>query len=370
MKKLFFTFSAMIALTSGAHAQTSPFLIYGAGLDNSTYQKGGFYVENSASLKGLLIEAPLDASNVKLPLSFSWRGNSAPTVVFTGNGNVGIGKTVPGNKLSIWEADPGKWQLLELTHSAITNSQFAIGNINNTYPVINQRNSNIIESYSDLHISAANADSRLLFETGRTGTEAPIRMVIDNVGRVGIGMATPALKLDVDGSAGVKQALIVKSNGVNSGELVVYKNVGGYYSMSANTGGFGLYNSDAATHVWFATPENNIGIGTTTPGEYRLAVNGKVKAQSIKVTMNGWPDYVFEHGYHLPSIPEVEAFIKTYRHLPEIPSAAEVQADGVELGDMNKKLLQKVEELTLYLIDQHKKIETLQAEVEMLKKNK
>ena len=90
---------------------------------------------------------------------------------------------------------------------------------------------------------------------------------------------------------------------------------------------------------------------------------GQVKAKSIKVTLDGWSDFVFDEGYHLPSLYELEKYVATNRHLPDIPSAKEVEDNGVDLGEMNAKLLQKVEELTLYVID-------LQKQIDELKKNK
>ncbi|UYQ95515.1 hypothetical protein MKQ68_10425 [Chitinophaga horti] len=103
----------------------------------------------------------------------------------------------------------------------------------------------------------------------------------------------------------------------------------------------------------------NLGIGTISLNGHRLAVEGSIGARKIKVDQATWADYVFAAGYKLRSIPEVEAFIKTHQHLPDIPSGNEVQEDGLDVGEMDKMLLQKVEELTLYLIDQHKKIESL-----------
>ena len=86
---------------------------------------------------------------------------------------------------------------------------------------------------------------------------------------------------------------------------------------------------------------------------------GQVKAKSIKVTLDGWSDFVFDKGYHLPSLYELEKYVTTNRHLPDIPSAKEVEDNGVDLGEMNAKLLQKVEELTLYVIDLQKQIDEL-----------
>ncbi|RPD39291.1 hypothetical protein EG028_19375 [Chitinophaga barathri] len=99
------------------------------------------------------------------------------------------------------------------------------------------------------------------------------------------------------------------------------------------------------------TGSGNVGIGTNITGTYKLAVEGTIGARKVKVTTTAWADFVFHPDYDLPSLAEVESFIKTNGHLPEIPSEKEVMETGIDLGDMNKKLLQKVEELTLYLIE-------------------
>lgn len=85
-------------------------------------------------------------------------------------------------------------------------------------------------------------------------------------------------------------------------------------------------------------------------------LNGKIKAKEIRVEANGWPDYVFEDGYDVGKLSELERYIKVNKHLPEIPSAKEVETNGVELGEMYKNLLKKVEELTLHLIKKEKQI--------------
>lgn len=93
----------------------------------------------------------------------------------------------------------------------------------------------------------------------------------------------------------------------------------------------------------------NLGIGIMTPSE-KLAVNGNIRAKEIKVETSNWPDYVFDENYKVLGLQELDAYIKANKHLPEMPSAKEADVNGIELGEMNKLLLKKVEELTLHLI--------------------
>ncbi|KRD06301.1 hypothetical protein ASE21_19205 [Flavobacterium sp. Root901] len=111
--------------------------------------------------------------------------------------------------------------------------------------------------------------------------------------------------------------------------------------------------------------DGNVGIGTSVPDE-RLTVRGKIHAQEIKVDMLGAlvPDYVFENNYKLRSLNEVENYIQENSHLPEIPSAKEFEKNGVHLAEMNMALLKKVEELTLYAIEQQKSTEKLMKIIE------
>ncbi|PTS92783.1 hypothetical protein DBR11_26365 [Pedobacter sp. HMWF019] len=100
----------------------------------------------------------------------------------------------------------------------------------------------------------------------------------------------------------------------------------------------------------------NVSIGTKDSKGYKFAVAGNMIAESVKVQLqSAWPDYVFKDDYKLTSLQETEKHIKEKGHLPGIPSAAEVKSEGIDLGEMNKKLLQKIEELTLYLIQMEKK---------------
>ncbi|CAL1520733.1 hypothetical protein [Chitinophaga sp. MM2321] len=109
-----------------------------------------------------------------------------------------------------------------------------------------------------------------------------------------------------------------------------------------------------------------VGIGTLTP-QSELSVKGTITAQRVKVTQTGWADYVFHKDYPLPSLQDIEKFILEHNHLPGIPSAAEVQKEGIDLGEINKTLLQKIEELTLHLIKMQKEITQQQQELAALK---
>ena len=106
----------------------------------------------------------------------------------------------------------------------------------------------------------------------------------------------------------------------------------------------------------------NVGIGTLSPGAYKLAVNGNIRSKEVTVETDNWPDFVFDKKYNLPSLKNVEAFISEHNHLPNIPSAKEIETNGLQLGDVQKKMMQKIEELTLYIIEQNKRIEKLEAE--------
>ncbi|WP_343616598.1 hypothetical protein [Flavobacterium sp.] len=111
---------------------------------------------------------------------------------------------------------------------------------------------------------------------------------------------------------------------------------------------------------------NNVGIGTTNPTS-KLTVAGNIAAREVKVTVDAGADFVFEKDYSLQSLESVDKFIKENKHLPEIASAEEMKKDGINLSEMNIKLLQKIEELTLYSIQQNKKIEEQSKEIESLK---
>jgi hypothetical protein len=109
----------------------------------------------------------------------------------------------------------------------------------------------------------------------------------------------------------------------------------------------------------------NVGIGTTTP-PYKLSVEGTIGAREVIVTSDNWADFVFEENYNLISIKKLESFIEKNKHLPDVPSESEVKENGVSLGEMDKILLQKIEELTLYVIELKKENDELNDKVDAL----
>jgi len=184
-----------------------------------------------------------------------------------------------------------------------------------------------------------------------------------STGYVGIGTVNPEYKLEInEGEIGIR--------GYNSSRYIRFSEInyrGAFinYDGSSNTLNIGVHESDdkhfSNDDKVINIPRNtgNVGIGTTNPGTYKLAVKGKIRAEEIKVETS-WADYVFNEGYELPTLDEVEKHIREKGHLINIPSAGDVAENGVELGEMNKLLLEKVEELTLYLLEHQKKIRELE----------
>jgi len=186
-----------------------------------------------------------------------------------------------------------------------------------------------------------------------------------NGGSVGIGTAYPEAKLDVDGGQ-----LVISNSTVTPSSVRIYGGTDG-----GNTSGVYLINSAgnygfAVTSYGTGYFSGNVGIGTTNPGTYKLAVNGAIGANEVIVTnTSGWSDYVFQPSYRLRPLREVNAYIRANHHLPDIPSESEVQEKGVSVGEMQKKLLAKVEELTLHLIRQEQENQELRDRIARLEKS-
>jgi len=225
-------------------------------------------------------------------------------------------------------------------------------------------------------------------------TGGPSGPVYYNGGNVGIGTSSPSRVLDVAGSVWIgagssstdvrpdthKHLILGDSTSTSIGILDLVSNVsatGSYtggvqianYNLSAtdkriaaiygaldsaaNSGQlqFWTWNAGAAAEKMRITSTGNVGIGTANP-QYLLSVNGTIGAKDVTVTSTGWSDYVFDPAYRLQPLTEVRDYIQANHHLPNIPSEAEVKEKGVSVGEMQAKLLAKIEELTLHMIRQ------------------
>ncbi|CAL2090861.1 hypothetical protein [Tenacibaculum sp. 190524A02b] len=181
--------------------------------------------------------------------------------------------------------------------------------------------------------------------------------------KIGIGTESPDRALDI---AGGDTWQVKLSNTSETKRMFMgwYESRG---AMEISTWGDGTFQNVPLSFLpQKVTFNGNVGIGVNSPlPDYRLSVNGKIKAKEVLVDVTGWPDYVFKSDYELPSLKEVEKHIKNKGHLINVPSAKEAEKNGIKLGEMNAKLLEKVEELTLYTLSQEKKIEK---QAEQLKK--
>jgi hypothetical protein len=210
-------------------------------------------------------------------------------------------------------------------------------------------------------------------------------------GNVGIGTSSPSAKLDVEnGTAFINTDVLAGLGGqvtISNG----YGNQNGYVRLNLNNGGavswikgivtgpntntgsamaFGVpTNTSDGTEAMRITSNGSLAIGTTDPLNYKLAVNGSAIAESITVKLHGsWPDFVFKAKYNLSSLADLKTYIDKNQHLPDMPSEAEVARNGINLGEMNKLLVKKVEELTLYLIEQQEKSKQQNTRIAALEK--
>lgn len=187
-------------------------------------------------------------------------------------------------------------------------------------------------------------------------------------GKVGIGTSNPSELLHINNGR-IKFSGVPSGSWGASGGVVIGRHSNGSLLLLGGTTGISLYpNPDGAdAKSTYFDPTGMVGIGTRNPTE-RLTVNGTAKAEEVIVVENVGADFVFEENYDLPELGEVESHIKQHKRLPEIPSAEEMIEHGVKVGDLQMKLLQKIEELTLYTIKQQTLLEQQQKNIEVLKR--
>jgi hypothetical protein len=286
-----------------------------------------------------------------------FRMNNSNKLVIKENGSVGIGTSAPAEKLHVAAGD------------------IILDNPNATFRLRDIEDKGFVQLSGDnLRIGcySSNATGRIIFRNN--GAD---QMLIDENGSVCIGTSNATAKFTVAGQT-------VMNNGVSNALNVV-----GKFSVSKGGEAIHISGTDAAInffngaqqrgYLWNTGNDMQLGasvgsgrlllnaaqvrIGGVTEAatDYKVAVAGKVICEELRVKLqsSGWPDYVFSNSYKLPTLEEVEKYIGEHKHLPNIPSAAEVEKDGIAVGDMQKRLMEKVEELTLYVIELKKQIDEL-----------
>ncbi len=229
------------------------------------------------------------------------------------------------------------------------------------------------------------------FHIGRNGTDSIV--LGESIGGVsaGLGTSTPHILRLTSGTLGRIQIIpdgnvIVGDNFVppfgrftvrtpnnswgishtSDGGNIIATQIGG---TSAGIGTFSNTNmrifSNSLSRIFVAAATGNVGIGTDNP-TYKLSVLGNIRSNEV-VVETGWADYVFDEKYKLPLLSDVEKFIQLNKHLPNIPSAKEVEEKGLHLGDTQKRMMEKIEELTLYMIEANKQLEKTTTELATVK---
>jgi len=179
-------------------------------------------------------------------------------------------------------------------------------------------------------------------------------------GNLGLGITSAATRLQIDGGtdAGLASGGFITNGLTTSTNLVIDNNeIMARYNGGTST----LYLNNDGGNISMCYSSGNVMIGASVPATgYLFSVDGKIMCEELKVQMSeSWPDYVFADDYKLPSLYELEASIKLNKHLPGIPSAKEVEANGFEVGAMQANMMEKIEELTLYIIELQKQIDQL-----------
>jgi hypothetical protein len=319
-------------------------------------------------------------------------GNDNMRFVIGASGNVGIGTTSPGELLTVGSttASPniqlGRWAFLGQESSHLTTVIGGNVKVSGNTSVVADTT---VDGYRAIRMKYDEGITLHAYQGSVTAgsTVGAERMRITPSGNVGIGTTNPTAKLQVGDYTRFKAgdwSPPLTPGSTSAGERIVFYEGPVWKTAIGMDGQNGIWfqvhtPSGQVAYQWFtggasAAPtekmrlmENgNVGIGTTTPS-HKLAVKGTIRANEVIVD-TGWADYVFEESYRLAPLSEVEAHIQANKHLPGIPSAAEVAEHGVSMGDMQAKLLSKVEELTLHLIAQEKFMNSQQGEIAALRR--
>ncbi len=331
---------------------------------------------------------------VNAVLSQQWATNGT-NIYNTNTGNVGIGTSTPSAPLhNAGRLSGGASFKIGLPNTS-GNITVPIGSSTGAYDIdfygwrdiqptqIGARiRADRINNYQDNNALLQSMDLAFFTSTGIVGDLAE-KLRIKSDGKVGIGTNTPGGLVEIaDGAAdpanyGSLQIVRPASPGNNLFHLSFIRAANAVFGMGFvntvtppnQTVGVWMANNTSVTPLMSFNQNQTVGINTIDTKGYQFAVNGSaIFTKAVVQLYANWADYVFNNDYKLMSIKSLEQYIYENKHLPDMPSAEEMQKkDGIDLGEMNTKLLQKVEELTLYVIELNKKIETLQNKISVEK---
>ena len=260
------------------------------------------------------------------------------TNTFPDDGNVGIGITNPEGLLQL-HGDSKRF----IISNSTTNLEYAAR-------IEFWEHSNTSDSPSaNFALQYDGLNDMLRFRGNWSGVNNSDIMVIKRNGKVGIGTTSPSSLLDLYSSSD-NQRLLRLSHPSSPTAAAGYI---GFVNSNASNNGIVLgvqYSSIYYDVITMQRSTRNVGIGTTNPA-YKLTVDGTIGCEEVKVENIVGADFVFEEEYELRSLNEVEEFIKTNKHLPEVTSAKDMEENGIDIGEFQIQLLQKIEELTLYVIE-------------------
>lgn len=367
-----------------------------ADVNASPASAGGVFIESNNSMA----EYGTTAGNKSiLTIRMDADGTPQNLVSVRGDtGNVGFGTAAPATKLQL-TGDNVEISMGRATVDATAYTRFGMATNFDTYWASNATYNGAWNYVSPTGWGGAASvihhnNGAIQMDTANGGTTPAwsTRFYIANNGNVSVGAQTsPTRQFQVFGAgqasssglldAGNKGGTIhvLDSGGAPyNGGAIIFGAGQGYFTGikglitdgSANTvGDLSIETRNAVSDTGlipriYIKSTGNIGIGTTNPTQ-KLSVNGTVRAKEVIVD-TGWSDYVFKPDYKLASLSEVENAIKREGHLPGIPSAAEVAEHGVSMGDMQSKLLAKIEELTLHQIEQEKRLNAQAARITQL----
>jgi len=326
-----------------------------------TFKKNNYSRFKTLSLLTLTLFCTISA------VAQPWFG-TVPGNIYYNQGNVGIGTTNPGIKLTTKSNyTPGTYySAINVLPSDGSAGGLYLGSIQTDNAIVgsggtyNDAGKWMSKSTSLSAISLNNGSISFIANAGlspNTEFVPTTSMTIASSGNIGIGTTNPWAKLHVSGSDDSSGIGVLNLTTPGGTVLKLGGNIN--YSWIQSHASKPLYINELGNNVIFNSGGGNVGIGTTNP-EAKLTVKGKIVASEIQVKDVGTiPDYVFKPEYELMPLSHVEEFVKQNLHLPEVPSEKEFKENGMNMAEMNALLLKKIEELTLYAIDQNKKISAL-----------